>query len=136
MYTPNHAMLSVVPPTGSQLIGNVDGNYMFIFDRSLRQVVCTMLENLLDEARAVSEKPPVASSETAPQVFQGHVIKGDVIFPMVPTVAIEKLSETVYVDAETVEHMEAANKRGLHKDTEPAPPPEPTEPHNDAPTLG
>lgn len=84
MYTPNHAMIPITPPHGTQIVGTVDGTHMFIFDRSIRERVCTFLEGLLEQARAVTEK--AASVGTTPaEVTQGKVIVGDVVFPMVPT---------------------------------------------------
>lgn len=135
MYTPNHAMISLIPPHGTQIIGNVDGSYMFLFDRSLKGKVAQFLEELVEQVDAISMIVPAASSGTTPPAVKGTVLKGDVVFPMIPTSPPAKLDETVHVDAEVVEHMEAANKRGLHKDTEPAPPPEPSNVENVVPEL-
>lgn len=132
MYTSNHAMIPIVPPHGTQIIGSVDGSYMFIFDRSIRQNVCTFLEGVLDAARAVTEKAPIASSGTTPLVVKGSVLKGDMIFPMLPIAAPAKLDETVHVDLDVAAAMKEANNRGFHKDTEPAPPPEPSKPVHEA----
>lgn len=183
MYTPNHAMIPITPPFGTQMVGTVDGKFMFIFDRSIRESVCTFLEELLKEAQAVTEKAPSAGT-TAAEVTQGKVIAGDVVFPMVPTAPsvvettatdvpfvggtletnlitgeqilhtdfvsaypaeLTKLDKTVHVDANVVEHMEAANKRGQRtevpeletsRDTDMTPPPPPTEPQNNTPVFG
>lgn len=130
MYTPNHAMLQIKPPHGTQLIGHVDGSYMFIFDRSLKLDVVGWLTALTLEANDVSPVTSVVSSSgTSTAPVQGKVLKGDVTFEFATT----KLDETVHIDAEVAESMAAANKRGQHSDTEKPPPP--TEPNNEIPSL-
>jgi len=132
MYTPNHKMISIVPPHGTQLIAAVDGTYMFIFDRSLKAKVVDWLFGLTSEAEGTEETSPalVTSSETN-TVPKGKVIKGDAIFEFAAPPA--KLDETVHVDADVAEAMAEANKRGLHHGDTERPPP--TEPNNAAPEV-
>lgn len=94
MYTPNHIMLSLVPPNGTQLVGTVDGSYMFIFDRSLKNQVYDWFTELASKADGTLPlEAMVSSSETSAAPVQGKVLKGDVTFEF----AAEKLDETVHV---------------------------------------
>ena len=119
MYKPNHVMLSLVPPHGTQLVGTVDGSYMFIFDRSLKEQVLLWLEGITAQAQAQSSSAPVVSSSgTSAAPVQGKVLKGDVTFEFAatPPKAAEKLDETVHVSVGDTERPPA------------------TEPHNEIPT--